>query len=196
MQEVEVGFKIKQTQAEAEDLLQKGGYELLFNTETHDLYFSNKKISKKMTEQQIKFACIRFRHTKGTCGFDNYQLFDTTKPNRFKCSLDEAAESIVALKNAGFNKVFDTFKTDFIYKKGKSYHQLQNINKIGLLDYYYDEDIFSLSQKEQFDFLYNNMLKLGFELEYTEGVDKLKSLLSKKLCFSKNQNGDYSESQE
>ena len=35
------------------------------------------------------------------------------------------------------------------------------------------------------------MKNLGFELEYEEGVDKLRSLLAQKLCFSKNQNGDY-----
>ena len=37
------------------------------------------------------------------------------------------------------------------------------------------------------------MLNLGFELEYEEGVDKFRSLLSEKYCFSKNQNGNYNE---
>lgn len=193
MQEVEVGFKVKQSQEECEKLLKKDGYSLLFNTETHDLYFTNKKITKKMTEQEIKFSCIRFRHTKGTCRFDNFNLFDTTRPNKFKSDMVEASEIITKLINNGFKKVFDTFKTDYIYKKGNAYHQLQNINKIGLLDYYYDEDVFSKSPKEQFEFLTKNMLKLGFKLEYDEGVDKLRTILSGKLCFSKNQNGDYCE---
>ena len=48
MQEVEVGFKIRQSQKEAESLLKKGGYSLLFNTETHDVYFTNKRITKKI----------------------------------------------------------------------------------------------------------------------------------------------------
>ena len=94
MQEVEVGFKVKQSQQECERLLKRGGYELLFNTETHDVYFTNKRITKKMTEQQIKYSCIRFRHTHGTCGFDNYNFFDKTKPNRFRCDLVEASEII------------------------------------------------------------------------------------------------------
>ena len=118
-------------------------------------------------------------------------MFDDKKESRFRCRLDEAAEIIVELKIKGFKKVFDTFKTDYIYKKDNSYHQLQNINKIGLLDYYYDDDIVTLTQKEQFETLTKNMLELGFELEYDEGVDKLRSLLLEKLCFSKNQNGDY-----
>ena len=193
MQEVEVAFKVKQSQKECEEILQQNGYELMFNTETHDLYFTNKELTANMTEQEIKFSCVRFRHSKGGCGFDNYNLFDKTKPSRIKCKLDEASEIIVKLKANGFKKVFDTFKTDYIYKKGNSYHQLQKINYIGLLDYYYDEDIFQKSQKEQFDILKQNMLNLGFELEYEEGVDKLRSLLSEKYCFSKNQNGNYNE---
>lgn len=193
MQQVEVGFKVKQSQEECEKILKSNGYELLFNTETHDLYFTNKKLTNKMTEQELKFSCVRFRHSKGGCGFDNFNLFDINKPSRFKCTLDEAAEIIVLLIKSGFKKVFDTFKTDYIYKKGNSYHQLQNINKIGLLDYYYDDDIATKTQKEQFEILTNNMLKLGFQLEYDEGVDKLRTLFAQKLCFSKNQNGDYNE---
>ena len=44
MVEVEVGFKIKQTQAQAEQILKKDGYELMYSTQTHDLYFTNKKL--------------------------------------------------------------------------------------------------------------------------------------------------------
>ena len=191
MQEVEVGFKVKQTQEESEELLKKGGYELLFHTQTHDLYFTNKELTEDMTEQELKFSCVRFRHSKGGSSFDNFNLFDSSKPDKFKCELDEAAEIMVKLKENGFKKVFDTFKTDYIYKKGNSYHQLQKIDHIGLLDYFYDEDIFEYRPEWQFTLLSNGMKNLGFELEYEEGVDKLRTLLSKKLCFSKNQNGDY-----
>lgn len=118
-------------------------------------------------------------------------MFDESKPDKFKCSLDEAAEIIVNLKQNGFKKVFDTYKTDFIYKKDNTYHQLQKINHIGLLDYVYCEDLFQHKPEWQFTLLSNGMKNLGFELEYEEGVDKLRSLLSQKLCFSKNQNGDY-----
>ena len=191
MQEVEVGFKVKQTQEESKKILENNGFELLFNTETHDLYFTNKELNENMTEQELKFSCVRFRHSHGGCGFDNYHLFNESKPDKFKCSLDEAAEIIVNLNQNGFKKVFDTFKTDFIYKKDKTYHQLQKINYIGLLDYVYCEDLFQHKPKWQFTLLSNGMKNLGFELEYEEGVDKLRSLLAQKLCFSKNQNGDY-----
>lgn len=186
MQEVEVGFKIKQTQQQSEELLKKSGYEFMFNTQTHDLYFTNKELTENMTEQELKFSCVRFRHTKGSSRFDNFNLFDTSKPNKFRCELDEAAEIIVKLKQNGFKKVFDTFKTDYIYKK-----ELQNIDTIGLLDYFYNEDIFEHKPEIQFATLCNEMKNLGFELEYEEGIDKLRTLLCKKFCFSKNQNGDY-----
>lgn len=192
MVEVEVGFKIKQTQAQAEQILKKDGYELMYSTQTHDLYFTNKKLDASMSEQQIKFSCVRFRHSGGGCSFDNYNIFKQG-PDRFKCSLDEAAEHFIQLKQAGFNKVIDTFKTDFIYKKGNAYHQLQNIKYVGLLDYYYDEEIFCKPEKEQFDILKKQMLDLGFELEYELGIDKLRSLVSEKPCFSINQNGNYNQ---
>lgn len=47
----------------------------------------------------------------------------------------------------------------------------------------------NINQRWQFTLLSNGMKNLGFELEYEEGVDKLRSLLAQKLCFSKNQNG-------
>ena len=95
------------------------------------------------------------------------------------------------LKTNGFNVVFDTKKTDWIYKKGNSYHQLQDIQDIGLIDYYYDEDIFDKTEEEQSVILKNNLLAMGFELEYEEGVDKLRTLYNKEFKFSKNQNGKY-----
>ena len=60
-----------------------------------------------------------------------------------------------------------------------------------MLDYYYDESIADQPEDVQFNHLYQEMLRLGFKLEHNEGVDKLRTLLSKKLCFSKNQNGNY-----
>ena len=60
MQQVEVGFKVKQNQEECERILKNNGYELMFNTETHDLYFTNKKLSRRMTEQEINFHVLGF----------------------------------------------------------------------------------------------------------------------------------------
>ncbi len=191
MNEVEVGFKIKNSLEESRKILIDNGFENIFNTQTHDLYFSNKKPNKNMTEQEIKFSCVRFRHTKGKCRFENFKLFDKTKDDKFECLLDEAGEIFIKLKSAGFNKVFDTYKSDNIFRKGTLCCQLQDINGIGLLNYIFDEDVFHLSQKEQFEYLTKQMLDMGFILEYEKGVDKFRSFINGKLMFSKNQNGDY-----
>lgn len=191
MQDVEVAFKVKQKQSKCEKLLKKAGYKLFWKAKTHDLYFTDKKLTEDMAEQELKFSCVRIRCSNGGYSVDNYHVFDSTKSNKFKCKKEEAEEIAKELVENGFKQVFDTCKTDFVYLKGKSAHQLQDIEGIGLLDYFYDEDIFSKTPKEQFEFLKSEMLRLGFELEYEEGVDKLRTLLSKKLCFSKNQNGDY-----
>ena len=60
-----------------------------------------------------------------------------------------------------------------------------------MLDYYYGENIAEQPEDKQYEYLHQEMLRLGFELEHKEGIDKLRTLLSKKLCFSKNQNGNY-----
>ena len=59
------------------------------------------------------------------------------------------------LFNEGFDVVIDTEKTDWIYKKGNCYHQLQEIKGIGLVDYVYNREIFGLglNEEEQFKLL-------------------------------------------
>lgn len=192
MNEVEIAFKIKQNQKESEKILLSFGYKIFHKAKTHDLYFANKPLTNKMSEQELKFNCIRLRCSNNNLSFNNFNLFDKTK-NNFNCTKKESKQILKQLKQNGFFKVFDTFKTDYVYKKDNSYHQLQNIKKIGLLDYFYNEDIFSLSPLNQYKTLKQEMLNMGFELEYEDGVDKLRSLLAKKLCFSKNQNGDYNK---
>jgi hypothetical protein len=68
-------------------------------------------------------------------------------------------------------------------------HQLQDIKGIGLVDYvYYYEPIGEgLDENKMFDILKEEMEQLGFTLEYELGVDKLRSLYSGKLQFSKSQ---------
>lgn len=190
---VEVAFKIKENQEQAEKILKDNGYSLFWHTQTHDLYFTKAKLTPKMTEQQIKYSCIRFRHSAGGCGFDNYKLFDNNAENRFHCDFEKAIDIMAELKENGYIVVFDTYKTDYIYNKNgtKQWHQLQNIKHIGLLDYYYNEDLEDVSEDEQFEILKSDMKKLGFTLEFDLGIDKLRSLLAQKACFSKNQEAPY-----
>ena len=191
MAEVEIAFKVKQKQSKCEKLLKKVGYELFWKAKTRDLYFTKIELSLDMSEQELKFACVRIRNSNGGYSVDNFSVFDNSKPDKFKCDKIKAYEIVEMLLENGYKKVFDTSKTDYVYKKGNSYHQLQNIDGIGLLDYAYDEDIKDLQEEKQFEILSKEMEDIGIELEYKEGIDKLRTLLLGKLCFSKNQNGNY-----
>ena len=48
-----------------------------------------------------------------------------------------------------------------------------------------------MPEEKQFEILSKEMEDIGIDLEFKEGVDKLRTLLANKLCFSKNQNGNY-----
>ena len=191
MAEVEVAFKVKQKQAKCEKLLKKAGYKLFWKAKTRDLYFTKSELTPDMNEQELKFECVRIRNSNGGYSVDNFSVFDNSKPDKFKCEKSKAYEIAGMLLENGYKKVFDTLKTDYVYKKGNSYHQLQNIDGIGLLDYSYNEDIKDLPEDTQFEILSKDMKQIGIELEYEEGIDKLRTLLSGKICFSKNQNGNY-----
>ena len=191
MAEVEVAFKVKQKQSKCEKILKNAGYKLFWKAKTHDLYFTNQKLTQDMSEQQLKFSCVRIRCSNGGYSIDNYNIFNDSKSDKFKCTKEEVLQIAKQLINNGYAKIFDTSKTDYVYKKGNAYHQLQDIEGIGLLDYFYDEDIKDKSEDEQFETLKQRILDEGLELEYEYGVDKLRTLLAQKLCFSKNQNGNY-----
>lgn len=191
MAEVEVAFKVSQKQSKCGKLLKKAGYEMFWKAKTRDLYFTTTELVSDMSEQELKFACVRLRKSNGGYSVDNFSVFDKSKLDKFKCDKSKAYEIAEMLLEKGYKKVFDTSKTDYVYKKGNAYHQLQNIDGIGLLDYAFDEDIKDLPEDEQFIILKKEMEDIGIELEYDKGIDKLRTLLSGKLCFSKNQNGNY-----
>ena len=131
---------------------------------------------------------------QGCSLFENLQLLDKSFPEgKINVDFKTAFSYFDKLFKAGFDVIFDTEKTDWIYQKGNCWHQLQEIKDIGLVDYVYDRDLFNkgLSEDEQFEILKQQMYDLGFHLEYELGIDKLRSLYSKQLQFSKNQIGKY-----
>jgi len=93
----------------------------------------------------------------------------------------------------GYEVIFETQKSDWVYKKGGYWHQLQDIKDIGLLDYVYTDEFLdeTITQDEMFEIVKQHIHDLGFKLEYELGVDKLRSLYYKELKFSKNQIGLY-----
>ena len=193
MQEVEIGFKIKNSLKDSKRLLKRAGFKNLFNAETHDVYYTNRTLTPEMSEQEIKFSCVRMRMCNGGIAFHNCNVFDKSIENEFKCNKEKAKEFIALMESKGFVKVIDTLKTDSIWIRDKLCCQLQNIDNIGILNYIYDESIFNLSEEDQFLILTKIILDLGFDLEYPLGIDKLRTLLSGEFQFSQNQNGNYKE---
>lgn len=188
------------------DLLAKFGGQNVYNCETHDLYWTNKKHSEleKMTENQIKNACIRFRMTSGfggTCfggdfgmkmGFQNFKAYDETADDSFSCDMDEFKKIQEEIEANGWNLVLDTFKVDYQYKVGdmKSAIQFQEIDNIGLVLYYDNPDYYEMSEENQREMLIKELNGYGFDFKNDElGIDKMRTLIFGASMFSKNQNG-------
>ena len=204
---LEVGLLLDKSLEYYQEILKKAGAVNEFNCETHDLYWSNKTQEEfeQMTENQIKKSCVRFRMCVGFGGeklekkqpiktgkFDNYQIFDKNKDDRFSEKISKIKKYNKNFENNGWKLVFDTTKNDYQYSFGdmKSRIQLQEIEGVGLLLYYDNPDYYHLDEEEQRLALIRELNTYGFNFdESVLGVDKLKTFVHKKLMFSKNQNG-------
>ena len=190
--EVEAGFKVKESKEEAEKILLDNGFVNTFKTaHTRDVYFGKNLMIDGKSEEEIKRSMVRLR---GFETFENLQLLGDEYPEgKYKADFKTALDICNKLLANGFEVIIDTEKTDWVYKKGRCWHQLQEIKNIGLVDYVYNEEIFDkgYSEEEQFDLLHQQMTDLGFHLEYDLGIDKLRTLLSGKIQFSTNQIGKY-----
>ena len=190
--EVEAGFKVKESKEEAEKILLDNGFVNTFKTaHTRDVYFGKDIEIEGKSEEEIKRSMVRLR---GFETFENLQLLGEKYPEgKYKADFKTALDICNKLLANGFEVIIDTEKTDWVYKKGRCWHQLQEIKNIGLVDYVYNEEIFDkgYSEQQQFDLLHHQMTDLGFHLEYDLGIDKLRSLLSGQIQFSTNQIGKY-----
>lgn len=190
--EVEAGFKVRENKEEAEKILLDNGFVNTFKTaHTRDVYFGKNLEFEGKSEEEIKRSMVRLR---GFETFENLQLLGDEYPEgKYKADFKTALDICNKLLANGFEVIIDTEKTDWVYKKGRCWHQLQEIKNIGLVDYVYNEEIFDkgYSEEEQFDLLHHQMTDLGFHLEYDLGIDKLRTLLSGQIQFSTNQIGKY-----
>ncbi len=190
--EVEAGFKVKESKEESEKILLDNGFVNTFKTaHTRDVYFGKNLEFDGKSEEEIKRSMVRLR---GFETFENLQLFGDEYPEgKYKADFKTALDICNKLLANGFEVIIDTEKTDWVYKKGRCWHQLQEIKNIGLVDYVYNEEIFDkgYSEQQQFDLLHHQMTDLGFHLEYDLGIDKLRTLLTGQIQFSTNQIGKY-----
>ena len=190
--EVEAGFKVRESKEEAEKILLDNGFVNTFKTaHTRDVYFGKDIEIEGKSEEEIKRSMVRLR---GFETFENLWLLGEESPEgKYKADFKTALDICNLLFKNGFDVIIDTEKTDWVYKKGRCWHQLQEIKDIGLVDYVYNEEIFDkgYSEKEQFDLLHTQMTDLGFQLEYDLGIDKLRTLLTGQIQCSTNQIGKY-----
>ena len=202
---VEVGFLLENDLDYYEEMLEKLGAEKTFVCETHDKYWTNKTYDEleKLTENQIKNACVRLRECEGfdtvhcyqsepSFHFDNVQIFDKNMQNVVKIKRDEVNSVISEMESQNWYMIFDTFKRDYQYKIGnmESRIQLQEIDNIGLVLYYDNPEYYDMPENLQRNTLIDELNSYGFNFNYSEqGIDKLKTLLTGRDCFSLNQNG-------
>lgn len=203
---VEVGMLLDKDIEYYNDIMTKAGGTNVFNCETHDLYWTNKSHDEisKMTENQIKMSCVRFRMCNGfggTCfggdfsvglSFQNFKIYDKSKEDNFKCSMDEFKNIQEKMEGDGWYLIFDTFKVDYQYKIGdmQSAIQFQEIDRIGLVLYYDNPEYYDFTPERQKDALLDELNSYGFNFDKKEqGVDKLRTLLLGCTCYSDNQNG-------
>ncbi len=204
---VEIGMLLTEEPEIYEKILENAGAVNMYSCETHDLYWTNKKYAEleKMTENEIKKVCIRLRLCSGVGGkewngddalsgsFDNFKIYDPAADDKFKVDMDEFKQIQAELEGAGWYLIFDTFKTDYQYKIDdmKSRIQIQEIDTIGLMLYYDNPDYYMVEDVDaQREMLIDELNGYGFSFSKDElGVDKLRTLLTGKTCYSKNQNG-------
>lgn len=188
------------------DIIVKAGGVNVFNCETHDLYWTNKSHNEleKLTENEIKMSCVRFRMTSGFGGscfsndfsmkfrFENFSIYDDEKEDKFDCTIEEFKEIQEKMESDGWYLIFDTFKVDYQYKFDgmQSAIQIQEIDNIGLVLYYDNPDYYDMDEEYQREMLLNELNEYGFSFDKGGlGLDKLRTLLTGTSQFSKNQNG-------
>ena len=188
---VELGLYLNKPYIYYENLLKEHGLECVFECETHDMYYTNNDFSNidKMTEKEIKDACIRARRVNnGDYEIQNkilaYYKRKSIKASKI-CKLEKE------LKKYGYRKVFDTIKFDHHwYKDGMTTRvQLQETKDIGLLVFLDNEAYYKYDLETHRKKLIDELNSYGFNFNYdTLGLDKLRTLYYRKEMFSKNQN--------
>ena len=126
--EVEAGFKVKESKEEAEKILLDNGFVNTFKTaHTRDVYFGKDIGIEGKSEEEIKRSMVRLR---GFETFENLQLLGEKYPEgKYKADFKTALDICNKLLANGFEVIIDTEKTDWVYKKGRCWHQLQEIGR-------------------------------------------------------------------
>lgn len=187
---VEIGMLCKEPLDYYLDLLKNNGINQKMVLVTRDIYFYNKDINelKNLKESDIKHSCIRIRMCRKPGGkFRKFNIQNCNMPG-FKSEYRKWRLKSIEKKllSNGYKPIIDTVKTDYQYENGI---QLQNVDDIGLLVFWDNPKYYDFNEEKQFDLLKKDLEKIGFDFVYPLGIDRLRTKINNKLCFSKNQSG-------
>lgn len=183
---IEVGYILSENIEHYKQILKNKNIENNYNVCTKDVYYS--KLSKddlrQMDEERIKENCIRIRMNKSINKKDKFKILRVQNYekllNIFKedfYSFKQFTKIEKKLMENDFNRVIETYKYDYQYMNG--YLQLQDIENIGLIIYYYNPKYIYLDEEKQKQILTQEIKEFGFEFDNLEKIDKLKKLLDK-----------------
>lgn len=184
--EVEVGYLCNNSINYYDDLLKKQKVDNYFNTCVKDIYYSKKDINKlqEMASNDIKESCIRIRFSKSITNNSRYKKF---RIQNYEGLLNIFNDDFYAYREFdniqrklienGFKKVISTEKIDYQYMDG--YLQLQDVQDIGLIVYYYNPKYFYESVDVQKKLLTQELKEIGFEFKSLQEIDRLKILLAR-----------------
>lgn len=197
MEIVEIGILLHKPLAYYDELLTNAGAYNVFNCETHDVYWTFHDL-RGMTEKQMKNACIRYRQVTnlasdrpGPAVMQNYPMADKRSTGEFFVPVETLEAFDKGLQAQGYMKVFDTRKMDYHYATlaMRSRIQLQQIDGLGLVVYYDNPDYYHMPPDEQRIALIRELNAFGFKIPESQmGIDKLRTLYNRELCYSANQN--------
>ena len=184
--EVELGFKLKNDFNYYDNLLKDNGF-INYNTViTHDIYYTNRDL-KDLSENEMKNACIRLRSVDDSDYKIQNNLLSEIKDSFVLKDNINSFESLVS--KYGYKKIFDTTKKDYHYSKNgmNSIIQIQDIDDIGLMLYYDNNNYFEYDVDIQRKMLIDELNSYGFDFNYDVlCLDKLRSLFYRKEMYSKN----------
>ena len=180
---LEVCFKLKNNVDYYAKLLMEKGFINNYNVNTHDIYFSNINLN-ELSEYDMKKACIRLRSVNNK---DYIVQNDVNSLLNTKVIKKEQLQIYVSkLQSLGYKKIFDTLKKDHHYKNiGNIIIQLQEIDNIGLLVYYDNDEYSKYDLDVQKKKLVSDLNSFGFNIQYEElCLDKLRTLYYGKEMYS------------
>lgn len=187
---IEIGLLCEDNLEKCKKILEENNIELYWATIAKDIYYTNINIEELKTKdgETIKDSCIRIRLNRSLKENSKYKIVRVQNYKNYlnvfsnkNYSINKLEQIEKTLIENGFLKVIETTKTDYQYLNG--YLQLQEVENLGLIIYYYNPKYFFETSEKQKELLYNDLEKIGFTFKEKLSIDRLKTLINNKICY-------------